>query len=125
LRVRGPWRTANTNSGRVDPEKCGVRTAHQNDGSSFALHLQEMRPGSLKVFPFRERDQVMPIEDQRPLQSTRLLSQRLQLLGPACGPRSSIFHSIVRVRATACTQEHCGGESDSSFHGNVFPKKDV
>jgi len=41
------------------PAEKEVRTAHQADRSPFAFHLQDVRPGGLKLLPFGEADGVM------------------------------------------------------------------
>src|SRR5712691_3218271 len=49
-------------------------------------------------------------------QGACLLSQRLQLLGPAFGPLSFVTDGIERIRGPHRTDGDCGKESDCSFH---------
>src|SRR6476620_1914495 len=46
------WRSANVNARGLDHKKIGLRTAHQNDGRSFAFDLQKMRPAASKSSRF-------------------------------------------------------------------------
>jgi len=82
-RERGFWigepidisrRRLDENTRGFNLEKICLLTTHQDDGSTLAYDLQEMRPGGLKFLPFSERDEVEPVRIFRSFESAGLLS---------------------------------------------------
>src|SRR5690606_27042723 len=74
----------------LDLHEIGLGCPHQDNGSPIAFDLQQMRPGSLELFPIGEGDQVVLVGEHWTHIGLGLFSQQFQSFRPAFWPRSSV-----------------------------------